>query len=274
MTSSIKKYQDVSYKQLIAYAENNPNRHLALDSIEIDIPREEATLAKLGLHNYTTSAITPSGILGVLTYITDPNYYYLSPKNIRTQLLIDIATKLQQQTDELKNTPLSRKRKKIYDLIGAAYNSTTFGDKDYFDLFYGVSFMCNTHFILIKESIQDSIEDDQKTYDSVLKGEILFSSNPINWIKENPVWIVDYRGRWVAMPSDNIHIALDKWLYDMEKSGWIIQWPEVEGTKVELIDTLSKMPTWNDNDKKLSKDVLAVRLGKEQSINIFKDLKM
>ena len=162
MTSSVKKYQNVSFKELMSYAENNPNRHLVLDSIEIDIPKEESTLAKLGLDGYTASIITPSGVLGIVTYIADPNYYYLAAQNIRTQLLIDTATKLQQQTDELKNTSLSRKRKRLYDLIGAAYNNSRFEDKDYVDLFHGISIMSNTHFILIKEAVQDKIEDDEK----------------------------------------------------------------------------------------------------------------
>ena len=294
----VKKYQNVSYKELISYAENNPNRHLVLDSIEIDIPKEESTLSKLGLEHYTASIITPSGILGVLTYIADPNYYYLAAKNVRTQLVIDITTKLQQQTDELKNTSLSRKRKKIYDLIGAAYNNSHFEDKDYLDLYHGVSVMCNTNFILIKEAIQDQIEYEPKkqnadadrsngsngsngtnsvnevSFVKGVKGTILFSSNPINWKYENPTWIIDYRGRWIAMLNDTEQLTIASWLQFMEKSDWGIQWPEVEGTKTEIVEKLSTLPTWQEQDKKLSKDVLSLRLGRMLSLSLFEKCKL
>jgi hypothetical protein len=67
---------------------------------------------------------------------------------------------LQQQTDDLKNTPLARKRKRIYDLLGGAYNCAPFEDKDYYDLFHGLTYMCKTQFVLIKEAVQDSIEEE------------------------------------------------------------------------------------------------------------------
>ena len=271
MTTSIKKYQNVSYKELILYAENNPNRHLSLDSIEIDIPKEESTLTKLGLQNYTASIITPSGILGILTYIADPNYYYLAPQNVRMELLIALTTKLQQQTDELKHTSLSRKRKKIYDLIGSACNGNRFEDKDYLDLFHAVSVMCSIHFILIKESVQDRIEDDKKECNADVKGEIIFSSNPLHWKRENPVWITDYRGQWIAMPMDKDNTMIGSWLHTMEQSGWSIVWPEVEGTKIEIVEKLSILPNWQEQDKKLSKDVLSLQLGKTTTMNLFKD---
>jgi hypothetical protein len=265
-----KQYQNISYKELLALSENNPNRSFSLDSIEIqkqDVSAQDTSLAKMGLPTYTLTTIQPAGILGVITYISDPGSYYLSPKNVRTQLIIDCTTALQQQTDDLKNTPLSRKRKRIYDLLGAAYNCAPFEDKDYYDLFHGVTYMCKTQFILIKEAVQDSIEEG-KVGTSGYKGEIIFSSDPTMWKKDNPVWIVDYRGRWVATPTAS-ETAIGTWLLDIEQHGWIIQWPEIDGSKVELVDKLSQYPTWQETDKKLTKDVLAVRLGKADTLKLF-----
>ena len=271
MTTPIKKYQNVSYKELITFSENNPNRSFALDSIEIQkLSDTDESLAKLGLPDYMVSNIHPTGILGVITCISDPGYYYLAPNNVRTQLLIDTTTSLQQQTDNLKNTPLYRKRKRLYDLLGEAYNCTHFEDKDYYDLFHGIAYMCKTQFILIKEAIQDSIEEGKTEYDSGYKGEIVFSSDPTTWKRDYPIWIVDYRGRWVAIPSaENIYTIIESWLIEIEQKGWIIQWPEMDGSKVELVDKLSQYPTWQETDKKIVKEILAVRLGKTLTLELF-----
>ena len=123
MTTPVKQYQNVSYKELISYSEKNPNRTRLLDSIEIHNikPSQETSLEMLGLKGYTAVNLNPSGVLGLMACINDPTYYSLSTVSTRTQQIIDIATKLQQQTDELKNTSISRKRKKLHDLIGSVY---------------------------------------------------------------------------------------------------------------------------------------------------------
>ena len=273
MTSHVKKYQNVSYKELVTYSENNPNRHLILEPIEIDIPKEDVTLHKLGLQGFTASTINPSGLLGVFTCIPDPNYYYLAPMNIRTQLLIELTTSLQQKTDDLKNTSLSRKRKKIYDLIGAAFNGSKCEDKEYNELIHGLAYMSDVQLVLIKESIQEHIENNE-TYDINLKGEILFSSDPSNWKRDSPVWIIDYRGRWIALPSeiDSVHAMVGKWLEKMEASGWNVQWPEVDCTKTECVEKLSLLASWEPADKKLSKEVLSARLGRVNALKVLNTL--
>jgi hypothetical protein len=275
MTTPVKQYQNVSFKELIAYSENNPNRDRALDSIEIIPvkPAQETSLDKLGLKGYKAFTLNPTGILSLVACINDPNNYAFSPKNVRTQLIIDLATKLQEKTDELKNTAISRKRKKIHDLIGATYNGAVLEDKDYMDLYSGISFLTNTNFVLMKSATQETVEEGEKQYDSSLKGEVVFSSDPTNWKRDHPVWIADYRARWVAVPTENnasnIHKILAVWLATVEQTGWIVQWPEVDATKAELVEQLSVLPTWQITDKKLTKDVLAVRLGRANCIKVF-----
>ena len=275
MTTPVKQYQNVSYKDLITYSENNPNRNRTLESIEIHVvkPTQDTSLEKLGLNGYTAVNLNPSGILSLLVCINDPAYYSLAAKNARLQLIIELATKLQQQTDDLKNTSLSRKRKKLHDLIGAAYNGSTFEEKEYFDLFNGVSLMTNIQFILMKSAVQEDVEEGEKQYDSGLKGEVIFSSDPVNWKSDVPVWVADYRARWVAVPTDNIAQPLHKiaatWLSSIEQNGWIIKWPEIDASKTELVEQLSVLPTWQATDKKLTKDVLSARLGRAKSIKVF-----
>jgi hypothetical protein len=236
--------------------------------------QDERILHKLNLPDYISSVIQPAGILGICTCITDPNYYYMALPNVRTQMLIDLATTLQKKTDDLKVTSIARKRKKIYDLIGASFNMSPMTDKDYMDLFQGISVMCQLQFILIKETVQETIEGDPSkpvTIDeSALKGEILFATNPITWSKEYPIWIVDYHGRWIATPHtvtpDHIYRIVRDWVNDIQYSGWIVQWPEIEATKVELVTQLQEHPTWQESDRKLSKDVLSARLGRIQTL--------
>jgi len=61
MTTPIKKYQNVSYAELMTFASQNPNRTRTLDPIEIHIPKnkEETTLDKLGLKGYVISNMNP-----------------------------------------------------------------------------------------------------------------------------------------------------------------------------------------------------------------------
>lgn len=275
MTTPVRQYQNVSFKELIAYSENNPNRNCTLDSIEIVSVNscQETSLDKLGLIGYTAFNLNPTGIMSLFACINDPSMYSLSNKGARLQQIIDLTTKLQEQTDKLKNTAFSRKRRKIHDLIGASYNGTTFEDKDYLDLFSGISCMCDINFVLMKSSVQENIEEGQKQYDSALKGEVIFSTDPSNWKQENPIWIADYRARWVAIPSEqhaqDLHKIIGTWVSTIEQTGWIIQWPEVDITKSELVERLSVLPTWQLTDKKLTKDILAVRLGRANCIKVF-----
>ena len=272
MTTPAKVYQNVSYGSLLQFAEKNPNRRRNLEPIEIRPSTQETSLDGISLTGYSSLNTNPAGILSVMACITDPSYYTLSPMNVRIQHLIELSTSLQQQTDGLKHTSLSRKRKKLHDLIGAAYSGNRLEESDYFDLYHGLSLMKNVQFVLMKETIQDNIQDGIQ-HDSSFKGEILFSSNPVNWSIEYPTWIADYRGRWVAIASENnavpVHRLLPEWLTTMEQNGWVIQWPEVEGTKVELIEKLCVLPSWNETDRKRTKDVLSVRLGRAQTIQRF-----
>ena len=275
MRPPIKQYQNVSIKELLSYSSNNPNRNRTLDSIEIvsDKSSQETSLDKFGLKGYSAFNLNPSGIMSLFACIQDTSTYSLSNKGARLQLIIDLNTELQEQTDTLKNTALGRKRRKIHDLIGASYNGTAFEEKDYLELFSGISLMRDIHFVLMKSIVQDNIENGEQQYDSALKGEVVFSSDPSTWKQENPIWVADYRGHWVAVPSDqqaaDIHKILATWLSTIEQTGWVVQWPEVDGTKTEIVEQLSVLPTWQITDKKLVKEVLAVRLGRANCIKLF-----
>ena len=273
MTTPLKKYQNVSYKELLAFSEHNPNRSRTLASLTQASLKVDTSLDKLGLKGYTAASISPSGILSILACIADPNYYALAPKHARTQMLIELSTSLQEQTDKLTHANLVRRRKKIHDLIGAAYNGAFFENKEYMELFHAVGCMRNLQFVLMKEAVQDKIGDHDVEYNNTVKGEIVFSSPPNTWKRNTPTWVVDYRAQWVAIPSEqhsvNMNQWLSTWLSTVEQKGWTVQWPEVEGTKTELIDKLIVYPDWKETDRKMLKETLAARLGRLHTMSIF-----
>jgi hypothetical protein len=274
-----KKYQNYSYNELISFSKSNPNRHRELESIEIVLQKteKETFLDKLGLKGYIAVNMNPVGQLSIISYIKDPQYYSLASPGIRTQLLNELSTELQIKTEELKNTSLSRKRKKIYDLIGSSFNGAYLEDKEHLELFNGLELLCDIQFVLIKEVLKENKDNDTE-YDSSFKGEILFSSDPTNWKRDKAVCIVDYRAKWVASPNElfakNTHEVLEEWLTSAENNGWIVHWTEVNSTKVELVEKLSTLSNWQDTDKKLTKDILAVRLGKINILNVFSSWKL
>jgi len=276
MTTPKKVYHNYRFDELIAFSEHNPHRNRTLSPIEISVSHRakanDTLLDGLGLKGYTAMDVQPTGILSILLCMDDPMAYSLSSPASRTQQVMDLCTHLQEKTDELRNGPLMRKRKRIYELLGAVYNeSTLLEEKDYLDLFHAMEYLMGAHFIMMKSTVQEKTETDHQT--SSLAGELFFSSSPLLWKRDRPVWAVDLRCHWMAVPTHtSIPLAsyASEWLPMVEEKGWMIHWPEVEGTKTELVEQASAYPDWKETDKKLTKEVLAQRLGKRQTLQWFK----
>ncbi len=282
MTTPARVYQNVSYQELLRYAETNPHRARTLDSMEIRMSIvKETSLDSLLLTGYTAFSLYPTGIISLFACLSDPHYYMLAPPSVRTELIMALATTLQEEVETLRTTPLARKRKHLYELIGKAFHGARMEEKDYNDLFQGIAYIREIQFVIMKEAVQERVEEgkgngkgnEEEYASSGVKGEIHFSSNPMNWKKENATWLADHHARWVAMPSGAsarpFSSLVGEWIVDMESRGWIVQWPEVEATKVELVAQLSTRPTWQETDRKLLKEVLAVRLGKALTLQRF-----
>lgn len=281
MTTPAKQYQNIAFKEIMTYSQQNPNRNRMLEPIEIHVSSttEDPSLASYGLDGYVSTNMNPSGVLSVLACVSDPAYYSLCQKNNRQLVITELATSLQTEIDQLKHTAIARKRKRIYELIGSAFNGSPFEDKDYLDLYQGIHYLRQIQFILIKEAVQEKTEhhddDAVKAMNETdgFKGEVYFSTNPSTWSRELPIWIVDYKGHWVALPvevsQETIYSIVGDWLCHMEERGWVIQWPEVEGTKTELVEILSRSMDWKEEDKKRTKEVLACRLGKQYTLKQF-----
>ena len=84
--------------------------------------------------------------------------------------------------------------------------------------------------------------------------------------------MVDYHGRWLAVPSDKEERPLSSLVSEWLKTGatgWIVDWPIVDATKEALVAELSVLPSWMPTHSKLKKDVLAERLGRIRAERVF-----
>ena len=280
MTSKPKTYQNYRFDELIAFAQQNPHRARRLTPLEVleqecgKKPEKDNSLSGFGPQGYTVVDLQPTGLISMMVCMDDAHAYALSTPAIRSQQMIEHCTLLQQRTEELRNGPLMRKRKRIYELLGAIYNeSTQLDDGDYADLFRALEVFQDAHFVLITRAVQGTMESDNKDQQNMIG----FSSSPLLWKRDRPVWLVDAHGRWMAVPTDTskpLVADLADWLPLMAEKGWKIQWPEADGTKTELVEQLIALGGWQDSDKKLTKDVLSVRLGKEKTCDLFRKWKL
>jgi hypothetical protein len=255
-----KVYQNVSYAELMAFATSNPHRARTLAPIRTDT--EAIDTAMDGMPHYSMCVLTPASPLSVIACIADPTMYSLTALNVRIQQLSELATNLQVRTENLKGGSLYRKRKAIHDLIGAAFNGARMEPKDYLLIYQGLAQLTEVHFILMQDATaaESAGAEDAGTK---VKGTISFSSDPAGW--SHDVWVADLRGQWVAVPSEG-KADMAAWLARMEEQGWTVDWPIVEGTKVEIVDRLKVLPGWKETDGKHLKDVLALRLGRRLAL--------
>ena len=271
---------NVSISQLLDWSRSNSYKHHTLAPIRTEAPKADlvrdsgSPLDRIGLSGYSAAPVQPSGILSTIAWIRDPLFAEATP-NMRPGLLRELATTLQVETDRLSGTKLARKRRRIFDGIGALSNSAPMKDEDALDLFSSLAYMCNVQLVFVQ--LADSVEGSGAgagagTATAPELHHLSFSSDPRNWSTETPTWIVDAHGRWIAQPPStsrdgDVVRRLSAWLSDLEDTKkWTIGWPDAEGTKAELVDALMDSPTWQPAHAKFLKDVLAKQLGRWKSI--------
>lgn len=280
MTTGTANHQNVSIAQLCEWADKNPNKSKTLAPIGIheELVRtkelsdmKESTLESIGLGEFESNTLSPSGILSVIAWTTDTTYPYLSGR-ARSAYLRELATRLQQQTDSLAGGTLARRRRKLHDGIGTLANNGTVKPEEVLDLFSGLAIMCGVQLIFVQMSKVEERERDEEGKEIEDDGEkcIYFSSDPASWNKERKTFIVDYYGRWIASPrKDESMKTLVEWMEDLEMNGWIVGWHvDVSMTKDALVETLRAYPTWLTEHSKLKKDILARRLAKYNTLRI------
>ena len=141
------------------------------------------------------------------------------------------------------------------------------------DIVCGIAHLCKVNFIFVRSA--ESVEESKDKPEELLgasKGSISFSSDPATWDGDMPLYVVDYHGRWIAVPSDKEEREIQTLVSDWLKTGaqgWIIDWPTVDATKEALVAELSVLPNWMATHSKLKKDVLAERLGRIRAERVF-----
>lgn len=255
----VKEYKNASFRELMAYAAHNSQRTRALLPIHhastlsgsaAAAAAAAPTLQELYLPTYTSCPLNPTGPLSVFACILDPEYYQLVSQPIRSELVSQLTTEWQGRIDELKHTSLARKKKKIYESIGAAFQQQPMESKDYLDLYAGLCQLQQVNCVLVQHAVHEDIVHGEANgaangAEATHKGDVYFSSPPTTWEPEHPVWIVDYYGNWVALPStDTEDHPFDRstWIQEMEAHHWTIHWPTTAAidslTKPELIAAL------------------------------------
>lgn len=277
MNPNTHTYQNVSIGQLLDWSKLNPNRGHQLPPIVITptvTTVEDSGTAMDAVGLPTFSALPVANLIGLIAWIRNPDFANALPSG-RSAIIRDLVTTLQTETETLSGSKFARKRRRIHDGIGAAFNGTPIKDEEWMDVICGVAFLSHVNMIFVRHaaSVEESTDVDRP--DELLgasKGSISFSSDPATWDKETPVHIVDWHGRWLGVPSDKEERSLQTILYSWLKSGltgWIVEWPSVDATKELIVEELSSFAGWMPTHSKLKKDVLAERLGRLRAERVF-----
>jgi hypothetical protein len=266
-------YQNVSISDLTTWSKHNPSRSHVLAPIKIQpsaTTNGGSTMTDLFLPTYAAVPLQPSGILSVFAWIRDPLFADAS-MSVRTTLVRTLATTLQAETDTLAGSKFARKRRRIFDGIALALHGTPLKDSDWVDVYNALAHLTGIQMVYVRQA--KGLEERGETPEALegaSKGALTFSSNPATWSKTTPTWIADWHGRWIAVPDDTDRVpTADRilpWLTAAEEGGWIVEWPSVEGTKDEIVEELSRLPTWKSSDTKLKKDALAALAGRARVI--------
>jgi hypothetical protein len=275
MNPNTHTYQNVSIAQLLDWSKANPNRGHQLPPILIQpIATEESGTPMDAVGLPTFNAVPVPNLIGLVAWIRNPDFANALPSG-RATIMRELVPTLLAETDTLSGSKFARKRRRIYDGIGAAFNGTIIKEDEWMDIICGVAHLCKVNFIFVRnaDSVEESKDADRpEELLGASKGSISFSSDPATWDGEMPLYVVDYHGRWLAVPSDKeereIQTLVSEWL-KTGAQGWIIEWPTVDATKEALVAELSVLPNWMPTHSKLKKDVLAERLGRIRAEQVF-----
>lgn len=261
-----KSFRNVSITDIINWIKTNPNRERKLvhNSEKKDIPYN---LENIGLRNVETIILDPPNILSVIKYLEDPMFEITSISD-RLSLVRNAVPDLIEKINNIKHNKLSRKRKRIVELLSNSVDNVPINTDDMKLLYEGLSFIKNLQFVLVSADPIINPLEGSEDYNKI----IYFSSNPINWSKDNPVHIVDFRSKWIAKFSNSTNINIRSWLETLERNMWTIEWPYDDITKKEALEQLENTPIWKNEFRKFLKEDLTVVLGKHKTLETLQTL--
>lgn len=252
-----KQFKNVSISDITGWIRLNPNkgRKLIYNS---DQKKTVYHLENINLSNVETMILDPPNILSNIKYLEDP-MFEITSVNDRLSIIRESIPGLIEQLSTIENKRVARKKKRIIELVSNSLDNVPINTDDMKLLYEGLSSLKNLQFVLVDA---DPVINPLAGTDDYTKN-IYFSSNPINWVKDVPIHIADFRSKWTAK---TLNTNIRKWLENLEKEGWNIDWPIEDDTKKNMIEQLEKTHIWQESFKKSQKDELALILGKHKTL--------
>jgi len=202
-------------------------------------------------------------MLHVIAWMRNPLFADASV-SVRASLVRDSATAFQSDCETLlAGSSYARKRRRIYDNIGALLHGTPLKDDERTDVIGALAHLSGLQLLVVKQptTVEPVVATAEVPAALVELPTVTFSSSPVTWSSSAPTWVVDWHGRWVADSAAPLEELLS-WALHLDPLAWHVQWPVVDATKEAIVQELSTTDSWKATDAKLKKEVLALRLGR------------
>jgi hypothetical protein len=178
-------------------------------------------------------------------YCKDPFFADAAP-GLRQQMMLAASTDIPQEIDtRIRTTGWARYRKKALEWLGAAPGKLSAEEsRQLWDILTTVF------------DIQCIVLGDEE-------GRVVRAApaDIRTWRADRPLVLIDIglTRVWTCLRWNGT--ALLDWL-----EGRQVEWPEAEGSKIELVEAWEKQPAYKESDRKLKKDDLAKMVGRAQAL--------
>lgn len=234
----------ITWSHVQNWISKNPHKSASIPQY---IPEKYTTLGVIGKEEdgWIKTPVSPATPLSAIL-LAQNSYYDATPETARRHILRDETTDLQEKSVlHLKGRawPVRRTNEGI-NLCGIEEGRSSTWPA------IGWRALC-----ALRECQIIIINEEKK--------QISFYPEDIrNWSETIDTFCVDSDCRFL-WTSSNPHIQLAAWISKRETNGWIIDWPEAEGTMEELKEQASKCPEGFTG--KIKKEILQKKIGKSQS---------
>ena len=203
--------------KLQAWAKQNLNRTRTVIPIEIRIvsDTQEGDAAPATVAGLVPTPLEPPGPVAHILWVTDPEFRAASPPVRRTILRDTIMTLTARVDSELRGVKWSRK--KVLEQLAAQQTSAVSPPMDTPELDRALAHLYGFQKVVVNEAG---------------KKVRFFPADPRTWSVDFPIWATTTGARAVLhLPGEEpIGPGLSAWIQGREDAGWVIDWPEHDGT--------------------------------------------
>ncbi len=199
-----------------------------------------------------TEDLEPSNIASFVLWFRDP-LYRTANKKLRQQLYTEALLDLQQELEQnITGTKWSRFRKRFVEQLNSGTGAIK--DRPVYEEFWA----SRLNVQLVKISTR---ADAGKHVSFVPSVETWTSEKRIIFVDEN------FESVFIAPEEGHEKRTLFKWISDIDKAGWTIDWPVAEGSKEELDAAVIPLLRFMTVPEKAKKAELSIILGKYNAIS-------